>query len=202
MPDPVSSVQRYSLLDLVGRFNVGVEQARQNVETILRATSSDTTGRYEAALDEIHKHVWVAAHELILPIARAHFNAWARGELRKKDDREDYARKKELATLANQFGRFFGVALRTADADRPCILYAVGSRDKFGRYVLEDMEKKTRTGSYKSLGDLLPVELVSAPGRVEHGVPVGSDRYRYARPASDGDATNSVPTLPESGNPG
>lgn len=61
MPDPASPVQRYSLLDLVGRFNVGVEQARQSLETILRGTSSDTTGRYEYVLDEIHKHVWVPA---------------------------------------------------------------------------------------------------------------------------------------------
>ena len=189
-----SEAQRGSLVDLVGQFNAAVAQARAVLDQILSATRADTAGKWESKLQDLNAHVWVEAHSLVVAAAAGHFNAWARATLAHKDDREDYAWKKQIASDANQFARSFGVAFRAAGSDAPCVLFAVGSRDKCGRYVLEDRTTKTRTGSYKSLSELLPVALVSAPARAEAYTPVSPEWCIKARPvtAAGGEAGGSM----------
>lgn len=188
-----------TFVEAVTRFNAAIDAAKGILDLVLGATRGDPTGSREHLLSDLNDHVWVEAHDLILRAAAAHFNAWVRADLARRDDREDYKRKKELASAVNLFARTFGVALRAPDAAAPCVLFAVGSRDGFGRYVLEARETKTRTGSYKTLADLLPVELVSAPARAEHYVPRSQDWCREAgrgdpEPAPvAGDHTRSAP---------
>ncbi len=181
--DPETTPAPTTFVEAVTRFNAAVDAANAVLDHVLKATGGvDPKSGWEHLLSDLNDHVWVEAHGLILLAATAHFNAWGRGELAHRDDREDYKRKKELASDANRFARTFGVAFRTPEADAPCVLFAVGSRDGFGRYVLEARETKTRTGSYKSLADLLPAALVSAPARAERYVPHSPDWCRDARP--------------------
>ena len=181
---PQNGVQRRSLVDLVGEFNVALWQARSILDRILRGTQTDMTGVWEERLRDLNDHVWAEAHSLIVPAAAAHFNAWARGMLAAKDDAQDYQWKKHLAADANLFARTFGVAFRTADSDAPCVLFAIGSRDKLGRYVLEDRVSKSRTGSYKSLAELLPIAFVSAPARSESYTPTSPEWCLKAKPVN------------------
>lgn len=181
---PQTEVQRGSLVDLVGEFNVALWQARSILDRILRGTQTDMTGKWEERLRDLNDHVWAEAHSLIVPAAAAHFNAWARGMLAGKDDAQDYQWKKQLAADANLFARTFGVAFRTTESDAPCVLFAIGSRDKLGRYVLEDRVSKSRTGSYKSLAELLPIAFVSAPARSESYTPTSPEWCLQAKPVN------------------
>lgn len=180
--DPEKTPARMTFVEAVTRFNAAVDAAKAVLDHVLKATWVSPEGGWEHLLSGLNDHVWVEAHDLILRAATAHFNDWGRRELAHRDDREDYKWKKELASDANRFARTFGVAFRTPEAAAPCVLFAVGSRDGFGRYVLEARETKTRTGSYKSLADLLPAALVSAPARAERYVPRSPDWCRDARP--------------------
>jgi hypothetical protein len=78
---------------------------------------------------------------------------------------EDYEGKKQLVRYWNEFLR--GSAIAHPETGRPCMLLAVGSRDKAGRYVLEDRETRKRTGAYKTLLDILPVKIVADLPRKE-----------------------------------
>lgn len=84
---------------------------------------------------------------------------------------EDYDRKKEIASWLNDALKRYNLTIYHPVEKKPCILLAVGSRDKQGRYVIENRETKKRSGAYRSVADMIPVMigvLAGEPGGIDY----------------------------------
>lgn len=75
----------------------------------------------------------------------------------KNPDINDYTRKKETATWLNNALKIHNLTIYHPTEKTPCILLAVGSRDGYGRYVLENRETKKRSGAYCCIDDMIPI---------------------------------------------
>jgi len=168
--------------DILADFNEALNLAKARIAEAAAIRLDMTNHQTEQVLSDFNNHVWLEAHELILQAASLYMDCFVVSELADSGDAEDHKRKKELAALVNRFCRIYGVALRTEETDDPCVLFAVGSRDGHGRYVLENRATKKRTGSFKSLAEMRPLRLVSAPPRVEGFIQSRPEQFRDIRP--------------------
>ncbi len=81
-------------------------------------------------------------------------------EMLPREDEQDYASKKQIVQNWNNAFRRDRVAIQNPIDKEPCLLLAVNSHDGYGRYTLENRHTKKRTGSYKSIFDLMPIQFV------------------------------------------
>ncbi|QDV34989.1 hypothetical protein [Tautonia plasticadhaerens] len=88
-------------------------------------------------------------------------------EIFRADDATDYARKQELAKKVNAELRERHQALRHPENGEPCVIYAMATRNGDGRYVLENRMTKKRSGSYKTLLELMPFRFTQDVARKE-----------------------------------
>ena len=80
---------------------------------------------------------------------------------------KSYEGKKNNVKHINSMIRKRDHAIAHPITGEPCLLLVLTSRDGMGRYTLENRLTKKRTGSYRSLAELVPVRLVQDAPRVE-----------------------------------
>jgi hypothetical protein len=113
--------------------------------------------------------------EARLAVLERQFNAYWSHKVRRSYDLSSYEKKKEIAQEMNTDLRHYHVMIRHPDTGSPCLLFAVGSPDGKGRYVLADRLTKKRTHTSSRLLELLPLGLVKEPPRRENFVKSDDD---------------------------
>jgi hypothetical protein len=99
------------------------------------------------------------SRDIFIMVMQKIINLDVREQLSQCDDRTDYAQKKKIARWLGETLRGLSAAILHPETNEECVLFASGNRDGFGRYVLEEIETKKRSGAYKSIDDLLPLRL-------------------------------------------
>ena len=108
------------------------------------------------------------SRDIMLAVLEIHINLMPElTRARKIGSDESYESKKNIVIETNARLRQLNAAVAHPSTGEPCILYAVASRDGYGRYVLENRVTKKRSGAYTTLLDLLPVKLVPDVPRKE-----------------------------------
>lgn len=158
---PVATYHR-----LMAEFNTTMDQATALIDQ-MAALAGQQSEQDRVDEEELKDHVRDKANALVVRAATHFLNHYVLQYLEMEGEDEERESKKYLVTSLNMFCKYYGVALRMPDNEDPCMIYAVGSRDGKGRYVMEHKASKKRSGAHKTIRDLLPLQLVTAPPREE-----------------------------------
>lgn len=152
---------------LMAEFNTTMDQAMALIDQMAALAGQRDSPTDRVSEEELKDHVRDKANALVVRAATHFLNHYVLQYLEMEGEDEDRESKKYLVTSLNMFCKYYGVALRMPDNEDPCMIYAVGSRDGKGRYVMEHKASKKRSGAHKTIRDLLPLQLVTAPPREE-----------------------------------